>query len=471
MEEIGFEAREYRSDRSFSEAVYRLEGDEVGGWRIWRDGRPHLELGPGYRLLRTQACGVCSTDLARHLLPFPLPQVTGHELVATDAQGQRYVVEINASHAARGVDGSCPFCAGGLATHCPDRLVLGIHDLPGGFGPWVLAPLHAALPVPDDVPTSAAVLVEPFAAALHAVTTVDPRAGECVAVLGPRRLGLLVVAALAAHRARTGVHFEIVALSRHAELNRLALGFGADRSLAVEGEGANLADALCERVIDTTGSPAGLELALRLARREVHLKSTHGRPAGGLEHLTELVVDELSVAPFVSGDVPDGARVAWLASARPPGELAGRTHLLRGLDAAAQLAELEAGARGGGLPRADVAVVSSPAEADRAIRPRAADERSLVRPRGAILVHPWARVERSALLRAVLERNLRLSSSRCGDFRRALELIRSDPELRRLGEKLVTHRFGAGDLEHAFETARLSGCIKAVVEHEPGVSR
>ena len=29
---------------------------------------------------------VCSTDLARRFLPFPLPQVTGHELIARDEE-------------------------------------------------------------------------------------------------------------------------------------------------------------------------------------------------------------------------------------------------------------------------------------------------------------------------------------------------------------------------------------------------
>src|SRR5262245_29297316 len=196
--EVEFSAPEYHADGTFRSARLSFQGSTEGGWSVARDGRPHLALGPGYRLLRVRACGVCSTDLARHFLPFPLPQVTGHEVLAVDELGRRYVVEINASHAARGVPSDCPFCASGLETHCPERIVLGIHDLPGGFGPWILAPVHAALPVPDAVPDASAVLTEPLAAALHAVETVAPRAGERVLVLGPRRLGTLVVAAAAA---------------------------------------------------------------------------------------------------------------------------------------------------------------------------------------------------------------------------------------------------------------------------------
>ena len=69
-----------------------------------------------------------------------------------------------------------------------ERLVLGIHDLPGGFGPWMLVPVHGALPIPDALPSATAVLVEPFAAALRAVERIAPRKGDRIGVLGPRRL-------------------------------------------------------------------------------------------------------------------------------------------------------------------------------------------------------------------------------------------------------------------------------------------
>ncbi|MEZ5366567.1 MAG: hypothetical protein R2748_30570 [Bryobacterales bacterium] len=77
-------------------------------------------------MLRSERCGVCSTDLARRFLPFPLPQITGHEVVALDEHGTRYAVEINAPPIARGVETDCPFWCRLMPNHCPDRLVLGI---------------------------------------------------------------------------------------------------------------------------------------------------------------------------------------------------------------------------------------------------------------------------------------------------------------------------------------------------------
>lgn len=479
MPSLAFDALDYRSDQSFAQARYRYEGDEASGWIVERDGIEVLRLGAGFRLLRTLQCGVCSTDLARHFLPFPLPQVIGHEVVAVDERGSRYVVEINASHAARGVADECPFCSGGLPTHCPARVTLGIHDLPGGFGPWILVPTGACLRVPDSVPDSAAVLVEPFAAALHAVHTLAPRPGERIAVLGPRRLGMLVVAALAGVRTKAvqrGEGFDVVAVVRDPALAPLARSFGATDAVVL-GRDA-IADASFDVVVDTTGNPEGLELAVRLARREVHLKSTHGREAAGVAHLTELVVDELAIDRFpLREPVPSAAawdrlctgerpRVAWLAeSAPPPAWLAARAHVIAG-SAAEVFAAVRRAPRG--LPRADVAVVDSARGVAEAIRPIAGLEESLVRPRGDVLVLPNARTDGSPLLDAIAHRGLRLSSSRCGEFAPALQLLADDPELARIGERLVTHRFRAGDLAAAFDVARSRACIKAVVEHDVG---
>lgn len=484
---VDFEALEYQANGQFRPARYRFAGTPQAGWQVWRQGQPHLTLGPGYRLLKTVACGVCSTDLDRHFLPFALPQITGHELVALDEHGQRYVVEINASHAARAVAHDCPFCRAGLPTHCPERLVLGIDTLAGGFGPYVLAPVEAALPLPEAIPTDTAVLIEPLAAALHAVQRLAPRSGQTVAVLGPRRLGLLVIAALASYARHQDLNLDILALSRHEALLARARECGATRGLRVQGAGDALPDGLAEIVIDTTGHPSGLELALRLARREVHLKTTCGQPSAGLTHLTELVVDELGLAPLSADLVPraqdlaqstvagiDAGRpplVAWLSQQPPPTPAtsqSGPVRLLHAESPREALARLESGDLGHPLRRADAAVVDSPAAVDAVIRPDAARQIALVRPRGQILIHPAANPGDSTLLQAVARRGLRLSSSRCGDFRPVLALMQQDPRLLTLGQKLITHRLGAACLAEAFAMARASQSIKVLVEHGAG---
>jgi threonine dehydrogenase-like Zn-dependent dehydrogenase len=463
-----FDAPEYRAGGRFGSAYYRYERTSDGAWRVFRDDRPHLDLGAGYRLMRVLSCGVCATDLAREHLPFPLPQITGHEVLAADERGRRYAVEINASHAARGVP-PCAFCVAGLPTHCPERLVLGIHDLPGGFGPWILAPVNALVPIPPAVDDVSAVLVEPLAAALHAVTVIDIRPGDTVAVLGPRRLGMLIVAALHAFRSESDRDFSIVALSRHDALLRLAGELGADRGVAVNGDGGHLDDQLADIVIDTTGNPQGLELAIRLARREVHLKSTHGRPAAGVHHLTEMVVDELALRRVLPDDLADcgahgglPAPLAWLASSDPPAALAARGAVIRGAGSALMTA---VAAAADGLPRVQLAVADSASQVADAIRPGDVTPHSVVRPRGEIGLLPAAADDASPLVRAVAGRGLRLTTSRCGDLRDAAAMLERADTLRRVGERMVTHWFGPGDMNEAFTTARSAACIKAVVRH------
>ena len=451
---VAFTASEYQADGTIAHTAYELAGATPSGWEILRDGVLHVRLGPGYRLLRTSHCGVCATDLARRHLPFRLPQVTGHEVVATGDDGEPVVIEINASHAARDVTSSCAYCASGLASHCPDRLVLGIHDLPGGFGPWLLAPTAAVLPLPPAVGPRLGTFVEPFAAALHAarVATRVPR--RRVAVLGPRRLGMLVVAALAVWRRRVGGQYEIIALARRAELRALARRLGADDARAPTDLDA------AEVVIDTTGNPAGLEQALALARDEVHLKTTCGAPSAGLAQATAMVVDEVSLArddaaslvppaggpPFetllVLEGTPRGVRAALAARG------------LRLVDRSA-LATTPFGA-------ADVVAVPSLAEVDTAIRLVAGLERGLVRPRGLIVVSGGA-AGRQVLGDAVLGRGVMVTTSRCGDFRAALDLL---PDVPALADALVTATFPAERLVEAFAAAADPGQLKVVVTQE-----
>ncbi|MCB1020417.1 MAG: alcohol dehydrogenase catalytic domain-containing protein [Bryobacterales bacterium] len=466
--DVEFEAPEYQADGSLLPVRYRFQGSTEAGWMVLREGKPALELGPGYRLLRSERCGVCSTDLARRFLPFPLPQITGHEVVALDEHGKRYAVEINAPPIARGIETDCPFCRL-MPNHCPDRLVLGIHDLPGGFGPYVLAPIHALHSIPDEIDDDAAVLIEPLAAALHGVATIGPQAGQSIAVLGPRKLGMLAVAALAGWRRQRNVDVCIVAMARRPDLLAIAREMGADEAIDTTSGAVPKVDV----VIDCTGSPEGLEMAIEAARSEVHLKSTHGRPAAGLRHLTELVVDELSIArfdperlpPALSGDRP---LIGWLAGGQPPADLAARADVRFAYSAASVLDRLEDHPPPGSLPRVDAAVVKSVRGVELAIRPSENREVSVVRPRGAILLDKGSEEDYAAspLLRAVWERGLRLTSSRCGDFAAAIALLSADERLRAAAPRLITHRFPAAETAKAFEAAAGRASIKALVEHE-----
>src|SRR5262249_29195784 len=98
---------------------------------------------------------------------------------------------------------------------------------------------------------------------------------------------------------------------------------------------------------------------------------------------------------------------------------------------------------------ADVVVARSLADADRAIRPHADVERGLVRPRGTIVLASDGS-EHAPLGAAIRERGLVVTSSRCGDFRAALDLL---GDVSDLAERLVTATVPADRLADAFAMA------------------
>ncbi len=427
MQHVAFHALEYRADDGFDAVEMAFDGSTEKGFVVSRNGDEWLRVGPGYRVLETVAAGVCSTDLDRRFLPFPLPQITGHEVLArATGDGPRFAIEINASRFARGDRDACGSCVPPMERHCPHRLVLGIHDLPGGFGPYVLAPVDALVEVPEALPLETAVLMEPLAAAMRAAEVVGLRAQDRVAVIGPRRLGMLVIASLASRRRREGLDVSITALVRRESLGATALAMGADDVALTTGPDVERLSRRFDVVIDTTASPDGFLQACEFVRRELHLKSTHGQPCGGLAQTTAMVVDEVSLRPW-TGD--SGASAALAQDA-------------------------------GCFPGAPSLVVDSLAEVDHALRPSPDSERGLVQPLSTIYLRPSG--EDAAVAR-LLARGVALTTSRCGDFRTTLAQLNGDPELRRVGETMITHRFDQGELPAAFEKAREQDCLKALV--------
>ena len=479
MTQIQFTAPEYQKDGSFTDVPYEFNGSEEKGWDISRQGSVIRTIGPGFTPVKSRYCGVCSTDLARKFLPYPLPDLIGHEVVG-EKDGRSVVVEINASHLARGLtDDSCPYCGSGIDTQCPHRITLGIDRLPGGFSPFFLAPVNAVINVPANISPEAASLTEPFAAALQGVEATWPKAGQKVAVLGPRRLGSLIIAALSGYRIREKTNFEITGIARHDHLLQLCLDMGADRTLDLRKTPAEKLDSIFDIVFDTTGSPEGFETALRAAKHVVHLKSTNGQTVQGLEYLTDMVVEEIAllsyeqeyldftwpseksirananvyVSPNVSKDAVDRA-ISWKNQT---------FHQMEALEARSRIQTDPAFLKSSPLPRFDLAIVTSLAEADSVIRPVKGEEFSILRPRGAILL--LAGKEEKNLLTESLARGVAIHTSRCGNFHKALSILSANPQIAKSFEKnMITHRYDLAHIREAFEKAASSDSIKVLVE-------
>ncbi|BDA80503.1 threonine dehydrogenase [Leptospira kobayashii] len=476
--QIRFNALDYKADDSFETSEYEYDGSLEAGWKIRRNGADYLSLGPGYKLLKTKFCGVCSTDIDRRFLPHPLPQIIGHELVAESVEEnpkKQYVVEINDTFEARGNKETDVFCTVGLPTHSPERRVLGIDRLPGGFGSYILAPQNAAIEA-EGISEKVAVLMEPFAAALQAILASPPREGDHVAVLGPRRLGSLVLAALKAHRQFQKTNFRITAITRHDHLVELSKKMGADDVVDLRNTDVASLQGSFDIVYDTTSTVSGFESATGFSKRELHLKTTNGQIMGGLSHLTELVVDELSILPATV----ENLGFHWPRENRKNetvflfSSIADKWKKLIPSDikvfegnASEGEAILLSDAFANRLPRFDLVIAGTSEEVGLAIRPNPKSETSLVRPRSAILADTssesgWQ--NDSGLLSGFFREGKVIRTSRCGDFHYALKLLRENPDVASaLETNMISHMFPAKDLESAYAKAKDPSSVKVVV--------
>jgi hypothetical protein len=120
--------------------------------------------------------------------------------------------------------------------------------------------------------------------------------------------------------------------------------------------------------------------------------------------------------------------------------------------------------RRGDSGQAHLAVVESIEWVDRILRPWPDREQGIIYPRGRILV---ADVDqpKAGLLAPILERGIKISTSRCGDFRRALPLMQKLLEQGLDLGAIVTETLPAKELPRAFERARTPGTVKVVVTH------
>jgi len=465
---IKFNAIEYTAKDDFINTEYEFDGDVNSGWQILRNKQHYLRLGKGYKLLKTRLCGICSTDLARRFLPYPLPQIIGHEVVAQSLdEKHKFVVEINDTPYFRGDKSQDIFCKSGLYTHSPGRMTLGINRLPGGFGPYILAPKKAIIPI-GNMNEYIAVLTEPFAAAMQAIIASPPGDKDSVAVLGPRKLGSLLIAGLRAYRRMTGKKYKIYALSKHSNILDICLELGADEGVDLSTADDPSLHNQFDIVYDTTGSTSGFELALNLARTEVHLKSTSGQKVCGLGNLTAFVVDELSLLPYNHENLEfkwenenrKNQRV-YIAPGVQGAEITGKGSYRTDFNEAEDI--LKSSEFQNLLPRYDIAIASTPKEIDNIIRPDPENENSLVRPRGTIL---FKGDPLDNPLLNFISKGGRLRSSRCGDFHLALKLFRESKDIaENLSHYMISHVFPARELKTAFQFAKDSKSFKVIVKH------
>jgi alcohol dehydrogenase len=249
----------------------------------------------GEALIKVTLAGICSTDIEITRGYMGFSGVLGHEFVGEVVrgsrrwQGKRVVGEINC------VCERCDMCRSGMSTHCRHRTVLGIAGRNGCFAEMTSLPERNLHEVPDTVSDEEAVFVEPLAAAFQVIKQVRLEPRMRVAVLGSGRLGLLVAQVLA----HTGCRLSVVGRNEH------TLSFCEKKGIQTVPVDDLVPRKDHDLVVECTGSPAGLDLAMQIVRPrgEIILKSTYA--ARSEVNLTPLVVDEISVLGSRCGPFSD----------------------------------------------------------------------------------------------------------------------------------------------------------------------
>jgi L-iditol 2-dehydrogenase len=162
--------------------------------------RPALD--PRGAILRVEACGICGTD-ARTFFNgdprAPAPWVLGHEPVGVlERVGADAVLPPGVEPGGRVFLGSiltcgqCRQCVDGHQNLCEHHLLYGYDPFPGAYAEWASVPPIAVgnlIPLPPDLPSELATVVDPFACALNGIEVLEVGLGDTVLILGAGPIG------------------------------------------------------------------------------------------------------------------------------------------------------------------------------------------------------------------------------------------------------------------------------------------
>ncbi len=261
--------------------------------------------------IRVVRVGICGTDKAFYkgtYKPLKTPLIPGHEIageidmVGEDADdglvGHKVTTEINI------YCGKCWYCRHGMPTHCPYRETIGI-SRDGGMAEYVLT-REDLVHVVDDLDYEEIAFIEPLAAVVEMTKMKPPEPLSRIAVLGIGTIGLLSIQVLKLFNPE-----KIIAIARKDSPKiKYAYMVGADEALTFdealeymrkntpEGQGFDY-------VVEATGSPSGLNMAVQLVRPRgvIAAKSTHGAPVSF--NYTLMVVKEARIVGSRCGPFED----------------------------------------------------------------------------------------------------------------------------------------------------------------------
>ncbi len=233
---------------------------------------------PTDAVVRTVAACVCGSDLWRYrgLAEVPRPTPIGHEYVGIVEEVGDAVTTVQPGDFVVGgflhSDNTCPVCRKGMHSACQHG---GGYDgcqaekirIPNADGTLIATP---GQPAADLIPSLLA-LSDVMATGWHAAVSAGVGPGTSVVVVGDGAVGLSGVLAAAQLGATT-----IIAMSRHADRQKVATEFGATHLVAERGEEGL---ARVRELTDGIGADAVLEC---VGTEEARLQAVQAARPGGM---------------------------------------------------------------------------------------------------------------------------------------------------------------------------------------------
>ena len=225
-------------------ALFRIDNNGV---ELRECGDPSIKSAYDV-LIAVRSAAVCTTDLAIVSGAFggTTPRIIGHEVAGE-------VLDVGAAATCLSAGdrvtlqptiacGECPSCKQGHWHLCPNRQFVGL-DVDGGLAERMVVPEANLVPVPDDVPSRHACMVEPLACVVHAVDCLEKLPEKGVVISGAGVSAFLFVQIL---------------VGKGVEPGRILVSGRRDKRLAIARElGARVVDVRTESLAKAAGEAFG----------------------------------------------------------------------------------------------------------------------------------------------------------------------------------------------------------------------
>jgi threonine dehydrogenase-like Zn-dependent dehydrogenase len=259
-------------------------------------------------VLEVVRAAICGTDASEWdhgpILCYP-GVVLGHEFVGRVIELGDNVTTLHVGDrvvSGAGIScGQCFWCLRRRTNLCAEYRTLGF-QVDGGLAEYVTSPAAICHLVPDACDDDAAAMTQPLAVALHALSRVQQRPDETVAIIGAGGIGSFIIAG-ASRRAAEG---RVVAVDIEADRLATASALGAHET--VDATGHDLGELLLELsdgigfdiVIEASGAPNAPAAAIAGTRRggRVLLVGLHGAPRE--LDLTRTILREVDIITTVA---------------------------------------------------------------------------------------------------------------------------------------------------------------------------